>query len=275
MDNFWLLIAIGFTIGTVGTLIGAGGGFILVPLLLIFHPELDPETITAISMAVVAANSISGTSAYMYNKRVDYRAGLIFAVCTIPGSILGVWTTKIIPRGTFDIAFSIILVSLAVFLFLKGGKSKPQSKVVLEHKGWVHQKLTDRLGETHQYSYDLRKGTFLSVVVGYLSPIMGIGGGIIHVPAMVEWLRFPVHIATATSHFILAIMASATVATHFFEGTYADAQVQHLVLGLVIGIIPGAQVGAVLSHKIHGKAIIRALAICLVLVGVRILVGSL
>lgn len=275
MDNFWLLIAIGFTIGTVGTLIGAGGGFILVPLLLIFHPELDPETITAISMAVVAANSISGTSAYMYNKRVDYKAGLIFAVCTIPGSILGVWTTKIIPRGTFDIAFSIILVSLAIFLFIKGGKGKPQNKVVPEHKGWVRQKLTDRSGETHEYSYDLRKGTFLSVVVGYLSPIMGIGGGIIHVPAMVEWLRFPVHIATATSHFILAIMASATVATHFFEGTYADVQVQHLVFGLVIGIIPGAQVGAILSHKIHGKAIIRALAICLVLVGVRILVGSL
>jgi len=275
MDSFWILILIGLAIGTIGTLIGAGGGFILVPLLLIFHPEFDPGTVTAISMAIVAANSISGTSAYMYDKKVDYKAGLIFAVCTIPGSILGVMTSKSMEKGTFDVAFSVILISLAIFLFIKGGKAKPQSNVVLNHKGWTHRKLTDRSGAVHEYSYDWRKGTFLSVAVGYLSPILGIGGGIIHVPAMVEWLRFPVHIATATSHFILAIMASVTVITHFAEGSYAPAQVQHLILWLIIGIIPGAQIGAKLSHKIQGKAIIRALAVCLVLVGIRILSGTL
>lgn len=275
MDSFWILILIGLCIGTIGTLIGAGGGFILVPLLLIFHPEFDPGTVTAISMAIVAANSISGTSAYMYNKKVDYKAGLIFAVCTIPGSILGVMTSKSMEKGTFDVAFSVILIALAIFLLIKGGKAKPESNVVLEHKGWTHRKLVDRSGNVHEYSYDWRKGTFLSVVVGYLSPILGIGGGIIHVPAMVEWLRFPVHIATATSHFILAIMASATVITHFVDGSYAPAEVQHLVLWLIIGIIPGAQIGAKLSHRIHGKTIIRSLAVCLILVGIRILFGAL
>lgn len=275
MESFWILILIGFCIGTIGTLIGAGGGFILVPLLLIFHPEFDPGTVTAISMAVVAANSISGTSAYMYNKRVDYKAGIIFAICTVPGSILGVWTSKSMQKGTFDVAFSVILIALAIFLFVKGGKAKPKSNVVANHKGWTHRRLTDRSGEVHEYSYDWRKGTFLSVVVGYLSPILGIGGGIIHVPAMVEWLRFPVHIATATSHFILAIMASVTVITHFIDGSYASPEVQHLVLWLIIGIIPGAQLGARLSSKIHGKAIIRSLAVCLCLVGIRILFGSL
>ncbi|WP_223845576.1 sulfite exporter TauE/SafE family protein [Flavobacterium selenitireducens] len=274
MDSFWILILIGLCIGTIGTLIGAGGGFILVPLLLVFHPEFDPGTVTAISMAVVAANSISGTSAYMYNKKVDYKAGLIFAVCTIPGSILGVMTSKSMEKGTFDVAFSVILIGLAIFLFVKGGKAKPQGKVVVEHQGWTHRKLIDRSGTVHEYSYDWRKGTFLSVVVGYLSPILGIGGGIIHVPAMVEWLRFPVHIATATSHFILAIMASATVITHYVDGSYASAEVQHLVLWLIIGIIPGAQIGARLSHKIQGKAIIRSLAVCLCVVGIRILFGA-
>ncbi|RZJ67787.1 MAG: sulfite exporter TauE/SafE family protein [Flavobacterium sp.] len=274
MENFWVLILIGFLIGTIGTLIGAGGGFLLVPLLLMFHPEFDPGTVTAISMAIVAANSISGTSAYMYNKRVDYKAGLIFAVCTIPGSILGVLTSKNMEKGTFDIAFGVILIGLATFLFIKGGKAKPQDKTILNHKGWTHSKITDRSGETHEYSYDWRKGTFLSVIVGYLSPILGIGGGIIHVPAMVEWLRFPVHIATATSHFILAIMASVTVFTHFLDGSYASPQVQHLVLWLIIGVIPGAQLGAKLSHKIKGKAIIRSLAVCLALVAVRILFGK-
>ncbi len=90
MDNFILLIILGFVIGTLGTLIGAGGGFILVPLLIIIEPAFSPETITAISMAIVACNAISGSVAYIASKRVDFKAGWVFAICTIPGSILGV-----------------------------------------------------------------------------------------------------------------------------------------------------------------------------------------
>ncbi|HTN16961.1 MAG TPA: sulfite exporter TauE/SafE family protein, partial [Chitinophagaceae bacterium] len=94
MDNFFVLLCAGFLIGTLGTLIGAGGGFILVPLLLLTHPELSPEVVTAISMGLVACNAISGSLAYARIGRIDYRAGLLFAVFTIPGSILGVMATK-------------------------------------------------------------------------------------------------------------------------------------------------------------------------------------
>lgn len=274
MESLWLLLLIGFLIGTVGTLIGAGGGFILVPLLILFHPGLSAEGITAISMAVVASNSMSGSIAYMINRRVDYKAGIIFAIATIPGSVFGVMTTKAIPRGAFDIGFGVVLIMLAVFLFVKGGKSKPVYRPAALHKGWVHNRLTDKSGEVFEYSYDVRKGTLLSVVVGYLSPVLGIGGGIIHVPAMIEWLKFPVHIATATSHFILAIMATATVITHYAGGSYDDPFVLNMVIGLVIGVIPGAQLGAVLSRKVHGKAIVRALAVCLAIVALRILIGK-
>ena len=271
IDNFYILLIVGFSIGTVGTLIGAGGGFILVPLLIIFYPELTPEQITAISMAVVACNAISGSAAYMSAKRVDYKAGVVFALFTIPGSILGVLTTKIIPRNIFDVIFGVVLFALAVFLFVRGGKKVTSSKPLLVQKGWVTTELTDKWKEKYNYSYDIRKGSLLSVFVGYFSPLLGIGGGIIHVPAMVEWLRFPVHIATATSHFILAFMATATVLVHFYNGSYNDPTISHMVLGLAIGVIPGAQLGAFLSRRLHGKIIIRALAFCLMLVGIRIL----
>ncbi|RYG47656.1 MAG: sulfite exporter TauE/SafE family protein, partial [Chitinophagaceae bacterium] len=246
MDEFALLIAIGFLIGTLGTLIGAGGGFILVPLLILWHPDWTVEQITAISMAVVACNAISGTSAYMINKRVDYKAGIIFAVSTIPGSVLGVWVTHYVKRGIFDVAFGVLLISLGGYLFYKGGKPKPQAHDHEPRKGWISARIKDKWGEVYSYAYDVRKGIFLSVLVGFFSPILGIGGGIIHVPAMVEWLYFPVHIATATSHFILAVMASVTVITHYFEGSYEPEFVRNTVLGLAIGIIPGAQLGAVL-----------------------------
>lgn len=273
MENIYLLIGIGFLIGTIGTLIGAGGGFILVPLLILATPQLSPDAITAISMGVVACNATSGSIAYMKTKRVDYKAGIIFAICTIPGSILGVLTTKVIPRNIFDIIFGILLVVLAVFLFFKGGKRDTTSKITTAPKGWVHQHLTDKFGITYDYAYDIRWGMLLSVFVGYFSPLLGIGGGIIHVPAMSEWLLFPVHIATATSHFILAIMATVSVITHIFQGSYDNPLVLKMVIGLSIGVIPGAQLGAYLSRRMKGKFIIKALAISLAIVGVRILVA--
>lgn len=275
MENIFLLILVGFSIGTLGTLIGAGGGFILVPLLILLNPEFSPEAITAISMAVVACNAISGSIAYMSTKRVDYKAGIIFAICTIPGSILGVLTTEVIPRGVFDIIFGIVLLGLAIFLFFKGGKKDSVAKPVTARKGWVQQHLTDKWGQTYSYSYDIKLGMILSVFVGYFSPLLGIGGGIIHVPAMSEWLLFPVHIATATSHFILAIMATVSVITHIFEGSYNNPLVLKMVIGLVIGVVPGAQLGAYLSRKIKGRIIIKALAVSLGIVGIRILLSKL
>ena len=109
--------------------------------------------------------------------------------------------------------------------------------------------------------------------MGYLSPLLGIGGGIIHVPALVNWLRFPVFVATATSHFILAIMASVSVVVHLVNGNYNDPQVLRIVIGLSAGAIAGAQLGASLSHRIRGRMVIRALAVCLGIVGIRILLS--
>src|SRR5690606_23302265 len=117
--------------------------------------------------------------------------------------------------------------------------------------------------QKYDYAYDIRKGSILSVFVGYFSPLLGIGGGIIHVPAMVEWLRFPVHIATATSQFILAIMATVSVLVHVIEGGYNDPVIYNMVIGLVIGVIPGATLGAYLSKHLKGRMIIKVLAVSL------------
>lgn len=271
MDSFFVLILLGFAVGAIGTLIGAGGGFILVPLLILTMPQLSPDEITAISMGVVACNAISGSAAYMKSKRVDFKAGIVFAICTIPGSILGVFTTKFIPRDLFDIIFGVVLIALSIFLFIKGGKKKSKQQLNSIPKNWIERKLTDRYGETYHYAYNLRWGILISILVGYFSPLLGIGGGIIHVPAMSEWLLFPVHIATATSHFILAVMATVSVITHWIQGSYNDPIVQRMLLFLALGVIPGAQVGAWLSRKIKGKFIIRGLAIALMVVGIRIL----
>lgn len=271
LDNFFILILIGFFIGTFGTLIGAGGGFMLVPLLLLGKPDLSPNTVTAISIAIVALNAISGSIAYARSKRIDYKSGIIFALYTIPGSILGVLLVKYIPKNLFDIIFGILLIGLALYLFIKGSNQSKTIATAQQRSGNLkHHTITDSSGIVHNYHFNQTYGIVISILVGFLSPLLGIGGGIIHVPAMVHILQFPVYIATATSHFILAIMSTVSVIVHIIRGSY-DAAAVKMVIALAIGVIPGAQLGAYLSHKIKTHLIIRILAICLSLVGLRLL----
>ncbi|MET0636903.1 MAG: sulfite exporter TauE/SafE family protein [Chitinophagaceae bacterium] len=271
MDNFFLLLLVGLMIGTVGTLIGAGGGFILVPLLILVHPEFSAEITAAISIAVVAGNAISGSIAYARAGRIDFRAGLVFAAFTIPGSILGVYATRFIPKMLFDIVFGFLLIILAVFLFINKKRPAAEEQIQEEQSRWKNHLLKDHVGNVYNYTYNQTLGILISTGVGFLSPLLGIGGGIIHVPALVRLLKFPIPIATATSHFILAIMASVSVVVNLVNGNYSSDYVVRLVLGLGIGVLFGAQIGAYLSHKLKGSVIIKALAICLALVGARII----
>jgi uncharacterized membrane protein YfcA len=277
MTHFLVLVIVGFLIGGCGTLIGAGGGFILVPLLILTtHPKMPPNIITAISIAVVAANAISGSIAYAASKRIDYKAGLTFGAFTIPGSITGVFLVKYIPIHLFDILFGILLMILAGSLFINNGKDgapKPVNSKLPE--GSQHHSITDKDGEHFSYNYNQTTGIIISILVGFLSPLLGIGGGIIHVPAMVQWLQFPVYIATATSHFILAIMSTVSVIVHIFQGSYNNQHVLRMVIALCIGVVPGAQAGAFISHRVNTETIIKILAGCLGLVGVRILLLAL
>lgn len=269
MASLLWLIPLGFFVGTFGTLIGAGGGFILVPILLLIYPEKSPETITSISLAVVFFNALSGTLAYKRMKRIDYRSGLMFAIASVPGAILGTIVVKSLSRHFFDTLFGVLLLILATYLILK---SKNVEEVQDTHpKGHLVRRLTDSDGIEYVFSYNLGLGLAFSAVIGFMSTLLGIGGGIIHVPVLVRALNFPVHLATATSHFVLAINAFAGSLSHYLAGDLNSGMFQ--ALGISAGAVFGAQAGAKLSKKLKGPFILRALAIALAMVGVRILIS--
>jgi len=267
LDRLWL-IPLGFIVGTYGTLIGAGGGFVLVPMLLLLYPHESPEVITSISLAVVFFNALSGSIAYMRLKRVDYHSGLLFAIATIPGAIWGAFTTSFIPRPLFDVFLGVLMIGASLFLIFHSHK-KPNSG-----EGGIAKRLVRNIveadGTAHTFSYSPTIGVGLSLIVGYISSLLGIGGGIIHVPALVHLLNFPVHVATATSHFILAIMALTGTVVHIATGAFHHGI--RRTIALAIGVLIGAQLGAFLSNRVGGVWIIRGLAIALGLVGIRILI---
>lgn len=272
MENHLWLIGLGFPLGVLGTLIGAGGGFILMPVLLLLYPHASPETITCISLAVVFVNAASGSWAYARMARIDYKSGLLFAAATIPGAITGALTTGYLPRRSFDAIFGVLMMAAAVYLFLHRNRDVPTTGRRSRH--YVTRRLVEKNGTVHVFFYDLKLGMWLSLFVGYVSSVLGIGGGIIHVPALARLLNFPVHIATATSHFILAIMALTGTIVHIATGAFSHGGAQRAVF-LGIGVLFGAQAGASLSTRVAGLWIIRGLAVALGLVGVRILIMAL
>ncbi|HEX9445095.1 MAG TPA: sulfite exporter TauE/SafE family protein [Candidatus Binatia bacterium] len=271
MAQYIWLIPVGFVIGAYGTLIGAGGGFVLVPLLLLLYPEDTPDTITSISLAVVFFNALSGSIAYARKKRIDFYSGLLFAAAAAPGAVLGALTTVFIPRRFFDLMIGFLMLAAAAFLFWRPGGTLPAANDGRPGRFW--RRLVEADGTAHEYSYNRTLGVGLSFLIGYISSLLGIGGGFIHVPALVHLLNFPVHIATATSHFILSIMAFAGTATHVATGAFEHGVRRTIMLS--IGVTLGAPLGARLSGRIRGDWILRGLAAALALVGARLIVLAL
>lgn len=267
IQQYAWLIPFGFVLGACGTLIGAGGGFILVPALLLLYPDESPEIITSISLAVVFFNALSGSWAYARMGRIEYKSGLLFAAAAMPGAIVGALSTAWIPRHLFDALFGILMVAACVFLLLHPGRTQEAPR--RERNNHVVKTLVDKNGVVHSFSYNPNIGVGLSFIVGYISSALGIGGGIVHVPVLVRVLNFPVHVATATSHFILAIMALTGTLVHVAAGSFSHGVNRTLALG--VGALIGAQVGALLSNRVKGSWIVRGLAIALGFVGVRLL----
>lgn len=262
--EFAELASLGFLVGAYGTLVGAGGGSLLVPALLMLMPAASPSTVTAMSLVVVFFNAYSGTLVYVRMKRIDYFAGLLFAVSGIPGAILGAMLVHQIPRALFEPLFGVLLLALGGFL-------------VFSPVGAAAKVPGSNAGERWQpNSGSLRFNTLLGAIgsayIAVLSSLLGIGGGIIHVPFLIRALHFPAHIATATSHFVLTFMALTAVISHLVMGEIGNNVPDTMYLA--VGVMMGAPLGAALSTKIHGSLIVRLLAVALCLVGVRLLAHS-
>lgn len=249
------MILLGFVVGAVGTLIGVGGGFLVVPILLFLYPDKSNAWIVAVSMWMVAFNATSGSISYLYKRKVHIKAALIFIAASFPGSILGVWVERQVSRAGFEKIFGLSLVAYAVFILLRAKKvagsasMAPDSK--LPRKTFI-------------------QGALISFLVSIAASFLGIGGGVIHVPLLSQVLGFPVHMATGTSHSILACTAWFATAAHLYHGDISLSE--PILWQLGGGAVVGAQLGAHLSPKVSGLWILRILAVALLLVGIRILI---
>jgi uncharacterized membrane protein YfcA len=267
----WIgLVLLGAGAGAYGTMIGAGGGFVLLPLLLLIYPDEPPEQLTSISLAAVFVSAASGSVAYIRQRRVDFLAANAFAAATVPGAVIGALVTGLLPRQLFDIALAALVIGVAALLILR-----PATPVAVRsgRRGETLRMLTDAQGDTYVYSYNLCNGVAMSLAIGFVAALLGIGGGLVQVPSMVFFLHFPAYIATATSQYIVVFTSLAGIVVHALGGEYAG-NVDRTV-AIAVGMLIGGQIGARLSLRLRAPVIMRLLGLALVLVGGRVVVSAL
>ena len=247
------LFIVGLGVGSFGTLIGVGGGFILVPVFLLLF-DYTPQFAVGTSLAVVFFNAFSGTIAYMRQKRVYYDAAIRFSLATLPGAVIGSYLARYFTSHIFYISFGLLLISIAGLLYWL---LKEEDETVCR-------------ADVFPAQYNRLWGISLSVMVGFLSSTFGIGGGIIHVPAMIALLGFSTHVATATSHFVLAVSTFFGVVSHYFLGNILIGPA--LIVGS--GAAIGAQIGACVAPKTKARSITLLLCLALLFLGLRMILSN-
>ncbi len=270
MIVFVEFLLMGLGIGIFGTMVGAGGGFILTPLLLLLFPDRPAEIVTATSLSVVALNALSGSIAYYRLRRIDIKTALVYSLAAAPWVVLGVFTTSSVKRGPFDILLGLGLLALCISLF-RGSDPPPNSTSPEEESdpSLTERHITDRSGRVYHYRFRYKMGIWMSTGIGFFASFFGIGGGPIYVPLMIRALRVPVHIATATCQFLLLINTTVAVLVHYFRGNLHT--MSDVILPLAFGVICGAQIGAAVSGKMKSGTITKIFVILLALISFQLL----
>lgn len=262
-----LLAVIGVAVGTYGTLVGLGGGFLIVPLLLLVY-NLAPPAAAATSLVVVLLGAASGSVGYLRQRRVAISAGLMLAAGTVPGALIGPEIATHIPQRTFEVLFGGFLLAVAIFLLIKPPRDDEEPHTFGGQFMRVRRTLIDASGNPIELSFSGPIAIGVSLIVGVVASLFGIGGGAINVPAMIHLLGFPVHVAAATSTFVLSITSLVAVAEYTRRGFVEWP----IALALGAGVVLGAQLATVVSHRIHAKWLVRLLMLAVLGLGVRLLV---
>jgi uncharacterized protein len=257
-----LLLGIGLTAGISGSLVGLGGGFIVVPALAFLFPEMQPSHLAGTSMAMLLCNSVSSTYVYAKQKRIDVQAAIRFAAASIPGSIIGALFTENMEGKLFFVSFGIFLIFIALLLLFK-----PEKPIAWPFTPTVRRSLIDHSGERFEFAFHMPTGIVISFLVGFMASLFGVGGGSLMVPTMTLLLHFPPHIAVATSMLQIFLSAIVSTSTHAFLLNID----WYMVLALAPGAIIGGQIGARLAKRLPAKLLKNLLSVFLIVVSLRLM----
>jgi uncharacterized membrane protein YfcA len=269
-------LVIAFFSGAVGSLLGLGGGVIMVPLL-IFLLDVPLHIASGASIIAVVATSTVAAGTYVREELTNIRLGMFLEFATTLGAVTGALLTSVTDDSVLRIVFGLSLLYATVTMYLQlrnsGGRSwrkKPDDWLA----GWL------RLGSRYHdaarddditYGVSRTPLTFaISYIAGIVSGLLGIGGGGIKVPAMNVGSSVPMKAAVATSNFMIGVTAAAS-AIVYIRNQYCNA---FITAPVVLGTLTGAYVGSRLTHRVKGVLLKQLFVVVLTVLAARMILSG-
>jgi uncharacterized protein len=242
-----VLIVVGLLAGTLGSMIGVGGGLIMTPALTVMG--FAPAQISSTSLFAVTFASASSTISYVRQKRIQYHVGVKAAAVAIPGAITGAFISSGLAIESFKLYFGLLLLLAGIYIAYSGSLKERQNR----------RTVNDKKLELLPLFYT---GAFGA---GIISSLFGVGGGIVFVPLMVLVLGMSLSTASPTSQLALLITSFVGTVTHAVLGhpDYFHAA------SLSVGAVVGGQIGAKVSHKVKESLLRKMLSVSLIAVAIK------
>jgi uncharacterized protein len=260
--------------GLLGSLLGLGGGIIVVPaLILLLH--VDIRFAIGASIVSVIATSSGAAAAYVREGMTNVRVAMFLELGTTAGALSGAYLAGVIPVRALYLIFGVVMGYSALAMFRKRHTELVAAVPpdTLADRLRLHSSYRDdALGRAVEYRVTGSKtGVALMYVAGVASGLLGIGSGALKVPAMDLAMRLPLKVSTATSNFMIGVTAAASAGVYFARG-YIDP----FVAGPVsMGVLIGALGGARLLGRLHSALIRMVFVIVLLWVSLEMLAKGL
>ncbi|MDP3541733.1 MAG: sulfite exporter TauE/SafE family protein [Elusimicrobiota bacterium] len=258
-------VVAGAAAGTLGALVGLGGGIIIVPVLSLFLGVPIHQAVAASLVAVVATSSVAAIG-YVRDEITNLRLGMTLETATTAGAIGGGLLASHLQREVLSAVFAAFLVLNALYLILKqsrGERARADAPETGALGGRYHDAVLGR--EVSYRVHNVPLGMAVSALAGAISGLLGIGGGPIKVPMMTSAMGVPMKAAAATSNFMIGVTACASAALYYNRGLVSPA----VAVPVALGVAAGAYAGSRLARRVHGAHLSRILAAVLSILAVQ------
>lgn len=238
--------------GVLGSLVGLGGGVLIVPLLTLGFGLPINYAIGASIVAVIATSS-GAAAAYVRDHLTNLRIGMFLEIATTLGAISGAFLTGFLPAQVLYVIFGLILLVSIVPILFKLGEELPKGVVNDRWATWLH--LNSSYPDTHlgqEVSYQVTRtplGLTMMYIAGVVSGLLGIGSGTFKVLAMDTIMHLPMKVSTTTSNFMIGVTAAASAGIYVARGDVLPQIAAPVALGVLLGAFLGARVLSHLSNK--------------------------
>ena len=269
LEYLILVLLVSVLAGLFGSLLGLGGGIIVIPVLTIFL-GVDIRLAIGASVVSVIATSSGAAAAYVRDHLSNIRVGMFLELATTTGALTGAYLAGVLEGRWLYLIFGVVLGYSALAMFRKrhdesaGVQPDPITKRLRLASSFYDKAINQ---EVVYEVTGARTGLALMYVAGAVSGLLGIGSGALKVPAMDLAMRLPIKVSTATSNFMIGVTAAASASVYFARG-----QINPLLAGPVaVGVLLGASAGTRLLGQLRSAFIRKAFFVVLIVITLEML----